>query len=251
MKLTTLIFDVDGTLAETEEIHRYSFNQAFQQAGLNWKWSKELYGDLLAITGGKERIRYFVEHHSPRFNKVENLSEFIAELHGVKTNIYLKTLNAGDIPLRVGVSRLIKEARESKVRLAIATTTTYSNIVVLLENSLARDAIGWFDVIAAGDSVVNKKPAPDIYQYTLKQLGEKPESCLAIEDSENGLISASKSGIKTVITISEYTQNHNFKGAELVVNHLGEQTQPSTEISGLLGAKTYVDIGLLAHICEN
>ena len=251
MKLTTLIFDVDGTLAETEEAHRCSFNQAFQQMGLNWTWSKQLYGDLLAITGGKERIRYFVDNYSPNFNRPDYLSEYIVELHGLKTDIYLKKLSAGCIPLRIGVLRLLKEARESKIRLAIATTTTYSNVTTLLEKNLTSNAIKWFDVIAAGASVVNKKPAPDVYQFVLKQLDENPQSCIAIEDSENGLSSALQAGINTVITISEYTQNHNFNKAVLVVDHLGDKDKPFTATKGFLYANTYVDIDLLVHACES
>ena len=250
MKLTTLIFDIDGTLAETEEEHRCSFNQAFKQVGLSWYWSRELYGNLLAITGGKERIRYFVEHHSPSFNKPDHLYEYIIELHKLKTDIYLKKLNSGCIPLRVGVSRLIAEARKSNIRLAIATTTTHSNVVALLEKSLASNSVEWFDVIAAGDSVANKKPASDVYQFVLKHLDECPQSCIAIEDSENGLRSALQAGISTVVTTSEYTQNQDFNGAMLVVNQLGDSDNPSTVIDGNLNMQTYVNVDLLEHMSE-
>lgn len=250
MKLDALIFDLDGTIAETEEIHRQAFNHAFRKAGLNWYWSRLLYGDLLSVTGGKERIRYFIDQYSPAFPKLDRLTEFIADLHQVKTEKFHETLLAGRIPLRPGVKRLVLEAREAGVRLGIATTTTASNVTILLETSLDPKAPGWFDVIAAGNVVPRKKPAPDIYEYALKVLGASPDSCLAIEDSENGLRASLGTGLKTVVTTNQYTQAHDFSGACLVLDHLGEPNQAATALVGQLAANTYVDLNQLARLLD-
>ncbi len=251
MKLTTLLFDIDGTLAETEENHRKSFNLAFQQAGLNWSWSRSLYCNLLSIAGGKERIRYFVDQYSPDFVKPKNLTGFIADLHANKTKIYYQLLKQGCVPLRPGVRRIIQEARQTGIRLGIVTTTTPKNVSILLQRSLTPDSPSWFDVIAAGSVVPRKKPAPDIYLYALQQLNENPQSCLAIEDSENGLHSAVQAGLKTIITVSEYSQGQNFSEAVLTVDHLGEPDLPSTAIKGALNENSYVDLTLLMNICKN
>ncbi|MCW9088172.1 MAG: HAD hydrolase-like protein, partial [Gammaproteobacteria bacterium] len=162
--LKALLFDVDGTLADTErDGHRVAFNRAFSEAGLDWEWSEELYGKLLAVTGGKERIRYYLDSFNTGFVPPAELDSFIAGLHQAKTRHYVEMLSSGAIPLRPGVKRLISEAREAGMRLAVATTTTPENVSALLENAMAPDAMDWFEVIAAGDVVPAKKPAPDIY----------------------------------------------------------------------------------------
>ena len=223
-KLKALIFDIDGTVADTErDGHRVAFNQAFAEAGLNWHWSIETYGQLLKVTGGKERIRYFIDDFDPAFNKPADLSSFILKLHQTKTRHYVALLESGAIPLRPGVKRLIKEARAAGIKLAIATTTTPENVTALLTATLGKESISWFDVIAAGDVVANKKPAPDIYLYTLKHMELNAEDCIAFEDSENGLLSSIGAGLKTVITTNDYTRQQNFDGAALVLDRLDQQ----------------------------
>jgi len=244
-QLTTLLFDVDGTLAETEEIHRQSFNSAFKQAGLGWHWSAERYGELLAVTGGKERIKHYIDKYAPEFEQPDNLSQYIADLHASKTEHYTRTVAEGKVPLRPGVRRLLNEARQAGMRLGIATTTTPANVTVLLEKSLAQDSLQWFEVIAAGGVVPAKKPAPDIYLYAMQHMGVEPDECLAIEDSENGLISAQQAGLKTLVAVSQYTHDHDFTNAELVVDHLGEPDNPSHAIQGSMNNSACVDIPLL------
>jgi HAD superfamily hydrolase (TIGR01509 family) len=246
--LRTLLFDVDGTLAETEEVHRQSFNRCFQQAGLDWHWSQELYAELLAVTGGKERIRHYLETYLPDFDAPVKLDEYIAGLHAAKTDIYTKTVASGDIPMRPGVRRLIEEARDAGLRLAIATTTTPVNVTALLHHNLAPDSEDWFELIAAGGVVPAKKPAPDIYHYALEKLGVRPDECLAFEDSENGLRSARDAGLLTLVTVSRYTEDHDFRGAALVVDNLGEPDSPFTVIAGDAGAHTFVSVDLLQDL---
>ncbi len=170
-KLEALIFDVDGTLADTErDGHRIAFNRAFAEAGLDWGWSVELYGKLLSVTGGKERILHYIDRYRPEFRRPADLSKFVADLHAAKTRHYVRLLEEGGIPLRPGVKRLLGEARDAGLRLAIATTTTPENVTALLDANLPRGA-SRFEVIGAGDIVPAKKPAPDIYDYVLRELG--------------------------------------------------------------------------------
>jgi HAD superfamily hydrolase (TIGR01509 family) len=246
--LTALLFDVDGTLAETEEIHRESFNRAFAQAGLDWVWSKTLYAELLRVTGGKERIRYFLDTHLPDFEAPMQLDEYIAGLHAAKTDMYTRTVAAGQVPLRPGVKRLLDETRRAGLRLAITTTTTPANVTALLRHSLAPDAESWFEVIGAGSVVPAKKPAPDIYHYVMRKMGVSPAECLAFEDSANGLRSARDAGVTTLVTVSEYTCEDNFAGAALVLDHLGEPDRPFTVISGDAGDGRYVTLDLLREL---
>lgn len=248
-ELKALLFDVDGTLADTErDGHRVAFNAAFQEAGLDWSWSVALYGELLTVTGGKERIRYYLERHNTAFKAPGDLNEFVAGLHAAKTRIYTRMLANGEIPLRPGVKRLLAEARAQGLRLAIATTTTPVNVLALLEHSLAADAASWFDVIAAGDIVPAKKPAPDIYDYALRELGLRPEECLAFEDSENGIKSSLGAGVRTIVTINDYTRDHDFSGAALVLDQLGEPEQPFTVLQGDAQGVRCVDLALLRRI---
>ena len=247
-ELAALLFDVDGTLAETEEVHREAFNRAFAQAGLDWNWSAQLYRQLLAVTGGKERISYYIDQWGGALPAVADLEAFIAALHREKTRIYTGLVNSGQMPLRPGVRRLLAEARAAGLRLAIVTTTSPENVGALLRASLAADAEAWFEVIGAGGVVARKKPAPDIYHYTLKRLALSPEACLAFEDSENGLRSALHASVPTVVTVSEYTCGQDVSEALLVVDHLGEPGKPLSVISGDAGGSEFVDVAMLRRL---
>ncbi len=233
-ELQALIFDVDGTLADTEKDgHRVAFNAAFRDAGLDWEWDAPLYGELLAVTGGKERMRHYIEGWSPRVPEVDDLDAWIADLHQSKTAHYTRLLAEGAIPLRPGVERLLNEARADGLRLAIATTTTPANVTALLEHSLGRDSIGWFDVIAAGDIVPAKKPAPDIYEWALRELGLDADRVIAFEDSGNGVLSAADAGIRDiVVTINDYTREHDFSRGSVVLDGFGEPDRPAQRLAG-------------------
>lgn len=250
-RLEVLLFDVDGTLADTErDGHRLAFNAAFKEAGLDWDWSVSLYGDLLKVTGGKERIRYYLDTFNTAFRGPADLDGFIAGLHAAKTRHYTDLLAKGAIPLRPGVRRLLNEARAGGLRLGIATTTTPVNVTALLRYSIDPDAESWFEVIAAGDIVPKKKPAPDIYEYALRELNVSPANCVALEDSGNGVRSAVGAGITTVVTVSDYAAKDDFTGAALVVDHLGEPNQPCHVANGDARSARLVDLALLRRIVE-
>lgn len=234
MPLSTLIFDVDGTIAETErDGHRVAFNQAFAAVGLDWRWSVALYGKLLMVPGGKERIAYYWQQYQPQFKLPSESSQaaaaWIAGMHQRKTHYYRDRITQGLIPLRPGVKRLMLEARAAGIRLAIATTSALPNAMALIEKSLDPN---WFEVIAAGDIVPEKKPAPDIYNYVLQQMQLAPEDCLVFEDSEPGLKASNQAGLRTVVTVHNYTQTQDFSTAQLVLDQLGEPEQPMHVLQG-------------------
>jgi HAD superfamily hydrolase (TIGR01509 family) len=246
-----LIFDVDGTLSDTErDGHRIAFNHAFKEVGLNWHWDIKTYGKLLEVTGGKERIHHFINTFQPEFDTPGNLNEFILKLHKIKTRHFVALLKSGAIPLRPGVERLLKEARAEGLRLGIATTTTPENVTTLLTSTLGSDSINWFEIIAAGDIVPGKKPAPDIYLYVLKHMGLSAAECIAIEDSENGLLSSTGAGIKTIVTINDYTRQQDFSRAALVLDQLGEPEVAFSVLAGNAGGATYVDVALIRQLCD-
>lgn len=209
--LEALIFDVDGTLAETEELHRRAFNEAFAAAGLTWAWSQDDYRRLLKTTGGKERIqRYTAEIGATGID--------VAALHGAKTARYTALMAAGGVALRPGIARLINEARVAGCRLAIATTTSRPNVDALIAATLGVPSEAIFEVIAAGDEVAAKKPAPDVYLLALERLNQPAAACMALEDSQNGLRAARAAGLACLVSPSVYTDGESFDGAVAVLD---------------------------------
>ncbi len=247
--MRAMIFDVDGTLADTErDGHRVAFNLAFAEAGLDWEWNETLYGELLAVTGGKERIRNFIDTQHPTVPDVEDLTEWIAGLHAAKTRHFVTLMEQGKIPLRSGVKRLLTEAHETGVPLAIATTTTPQNVSALLNSALFEGAESWFEVIGAGDIVPAKKPAPDIYTYVMEQMGLQPEQCIAFEDSSNGIRSSRAAGLKTIVTVNGYTAEDDFSEAVLVLDQMGEEDDPCTVLQGEDSGKKCLDLAWVQQL---
>lgn len=208
-----LIFDVDGTLAETEEAHRTAFNDAFAAFGLGWDWSRELYRNLLKTTGGKERMQEYAAQLG-----LDPGSIPLAEIHVAKTVRYGAMIREGAVPLRPGIANLLADASANGVRLAVATTTSLPNVDALIKGTLGVAADAVFEVIAAGDMVTAKKPAPDVFQLALTGLGLAADDCLAFEDSRNGLKSALGSGLACLVCPSWYTRADDFTGATAIVD---------------------------------
>jgi len=248
-KLEALIFDVDGTLADTErDGHRVAFNQAFKEFNLDWYWDEDLYGKLLAVTGGKERMAFYLEKFNTDYPVDDSTADLIKQLHAAKTRHYTELLATGAIPLRPGVKRLIEEARSKGMRIAVATTTTPENVTALLDHALAPNSTDWFEVIAAGDIVPAKKPAPDIYTWALDKLNLPANACLAFEDSENGIKSSQGANLKTIITVNGYTEDHDFNGAAIVLDNMGEPDHGFNTISGDNHDHSYIDLDMLHKI---
>ena len=246
--LLALIFDVDGTLADTEEAHRLAFNETFHAAGLNWVWDPELYTQLLAVAGGKERLLHFIKTcpvSLPRSLSLhgedyqDNVVEYVAALHRDKTQRYQDMLRNGEVPLRSGVQRLLREAHASGLKLGIATTTSMTNVDALLDVAFDSEVRGWIDMIAAGEMVQHKKPAADIYQCALHGLGLRASQCIAFEDSLIGLQSATGAGLRTIITTDRYSRQRQFDGALIVLDSLGEPDAPFEVISGSAAVNNY------------
>jgi HAD superfamily hydrolase (TIGR01509 family) len=218
--IKALIFDVDGTLAETEESHREAFNSAFAEAGLDWVWDVDLYRDLHRVTGGKERMRHYADRLG--VSRAELSDAALAKLHQRKNERYSERVRAGQCPLRPGVEKLIRSARTHRMRLAICTTTSRVNVNELVGATLGPGGLDLFEVIVAGEDAPAKKPAPDAYSYALKALALRPDQCLAFEDSRNGLLAARAARIATVVTPSRYTSHEAFDGAAVVLPDLGD-----------------------------
>lgn len=251
--LKALLFDVDGTLADTErDGHRVAFNRAFAEAGLDWDWPEALYGRLLAISGGKERMDHYLRHHVCEGEPPTALKALIPDLHARKNRFYWDMLDRGEIGLRPGVERLLREARAAGLRLAIATTTTGDNVRSLLRNTLGEAAEGWFELIATADEVSDKKPSPAVYEYALERLGLAPDACLAFEDSENGIAATRGAGIPVIMTLNGYTVDGDYAGAELVLDGLGEPDAPFRVLGGraaeLVRGAECVDLALLRRL---
>ena len=248
-QLKAFLFDVDGTLSDTErDGHRVAFNRAFDEYGLDWHWDIDTYGKLLEVTGGKERMQFYANRFLQQDELPENLETLIPELHQAKTRHYVKLLSSGAIPLRPGVARLINEARQRGIRLAIATTTTPENVTTLLTHTLGKDSINWFEVIAAGDIVPAKKPAPDIYDYALSAMNLSADECIAFEDSANGIKSSTGANLTTIVTTNDYTRDHDFNDACFVIDQMGEPDKPFTVIKGNTNGSTYLDCDLVIKL---
>jgi HAD superfamily hydrolase (TIGR01509 family) len=218
-RVPVVIFDVDGTLAETESVHRCAFNAAFGEAGIGWYWGQRTYKKLLQVTGGKERIRAFARSNPPRLILSD---DDIASLHQRKTAHYTRLIAQHAGRLRPGVEPFIHSALARGQTLAIATTTTFDNIDALLRVALEPGWRNHFAAVVAGDDVALKKPSPDVYLEVLARLQRPAADCLAIEDSANGLKAATAASIPTLITRSEYFRDDDFSQALFVVDDLSD-----------------------------
>jgi len=220
--LEALIFDVDGTLADTESAHRAAFNQAFAELGRDWFWDEALYTRLLEISGGRERILHYWRELQPDLKDINGagVQDTVERLHAIKTAAYERAVQDGAVALRPGVLELIKAANRQGLRLAIATTTSPVNIAALLRKAIGPDWRQYFMVIEDASTAPRKKPDPQVYLQTLKRLQLAATGCLAFEDSANGLQAAIGAGLATLITPNRFTAHHDFTGALRVLPSL-------------------------------
>lgn len=229
MQLHALIFDVDGTLAETEELHREAFNQTFNEFDLPWHWDQDRYRVLLKITGGKERM--LAHATSLGIDDFDPLP-----LHKRKTTLYNEMLSQGAIALRPGVEALIRKAKEKSLRLAIATTTSRENVETLIRVTLGGDPHHWFEAISTGEDVAIKKPDPEVYEIALSRLALQADQALAFEDTKNGVLAARGAGLDVIVTPSLYSAGEDFSGALAIIETLEAQNLSALDfLSARLG----------------
>lgn len=244
-KLDTIIFDVDGTMADTEEVHRLAFNFVFDEYGLDWNWTPALYEQLLAISGGRERITAYGKELRSRFGSDDEFRDFVITMHQAKTRKYAAMLTEGEVRLRSGVRRLIDEARAAGITLAIATSSAYTNAETLLDNNLPPGWRDWFSAIETCDSISQKKPSPAVYNAVISKLGCDVECTLALEDTPNGLFAASAAGLATIVTTHRFTRDQAFPDAALVVDSVGEPDAPFKLAAGNAFGHQWVNLALI------
>jgi len=222
--LRALIFDVDGTLADTERAHLAAFNHAFAEMGMGWVWDEALYTELLEVSGGKERILHYWKATQPGMREIgaQALNDTVNRLHELKTAAYEAAVHDGAVSLRPGVLMLMDEARDQGLQLAIATTTSPVNIAALMRRAMGADWRLNFTAIGDASTAPIKKPHPQVYLQMLDALQLKSTGCIALEDSSNGLRAATAAGLATVITPTTYTAHHDFGAALRVVPDLSQ-----------------------------
>ncbi len=220
-RIKALIFDQDGVIIDTErDGHRVAFNKAFEEFGFDFQWDVDKYGELLKVSGGKERMRHYL--HTEGFGvevPPEEEDDLIKRMHAFKTDVVVNLLESGTLPVRPGVRRLMREAKEAGLILGICTTSNQRAARAVSERILSGID---FDFVLAGDIVSRKKPDPEIYELALERTGLEPEECIVIEDSRNGVLAASAAGMHIVATTNVYTENEDLSDADIIVTCLGD-----------------------------
>jgi HAD superfamily hydrolase (TIGR01509 family) len=219
MTLEALIFDLDGTMADTEEAHRQAFNAAFITLELWWDWGPLRYSELLEISSGIERLHHYVERLEALPEEKARLHAIVPAIHATKSEIYRELVRGGQPPLRPGIERLIAEARDEGVQVAVVSTSTSANALEVLGHHFRQ---GGIELLVCADEVARRKPAPDIYQRALSLLRKPPSACVAFEDSANGLRAARAAGLATIVTPSRWTMAQDFAGADALIPDLND-----------------------------
>jgi HAD superfamily hydrolase (TIGR01509 family) len=220
-QIKAVFFDQDGVIIDTErDGHRVSFNMTFKEFGYDVDWDVDYYHELLQIAGGKERMKHhLLTKGFGKEVKPEEIDDLMKAMHKRKTALFIELIESGKLPLRPGIHRFMKEAMEAGLILGVCTTS----------NEQAANAIAYkilsdikFNFVLAGDIVSKKKPDPEIYNLALSKTGLKPDECLVIEDSRNGVLAAKAAGMHVVATTNVYTEKENLSDADLIVTCLGD-----------------------------
>jgi HAD superfamily hydrolase (TIGR01509 family) len=231
--MQALIFDCDGVLVDTErDGHRVAFNQAFAKAGFDIDWDVPLYGELLKVAGGKERMRHYFDSHGWPGKTADDKDAFLADMHKTKTAIFADIIASGQLPLRPGVLRLVDEAIAANVRLGVCTTSNPKSIDAVLD-LMGPARKSRFEFVLAGDIVSRKKPDPEIYELARTRLGLPAGKCVVVEDSRNGLLAAIGAGFPCFITTSTYTVHEDFSEAVGIAPELGDPPNPVVTLEQL------------------
>jgi HAD superfamily hydrolase (TIGR01509 family) len=246
MELRALIFDVDGTLVDTEELHRKAFNQVFLNYSVDWEWTPELYTDLLHYSGGVDRLLAYAQRSGMTTSEKAYLTEIVPMLHREKTQIYTELVRDTAVRPRTGAARLIAEALGSDMKVALVATSAFADVRGLAQAALGEKIASALDPIVCIDHVAHKKPAPDLYRLAVNQLRVPAEACAAFEDSANGLAAAKQASLFTIVTPSRWTASQDFRGADLVLSTLGDVDAPlDARESSSIGGNPYLTLAAL------
>tara|TARA_B100000989_G_scaffold296115_1_gene278598 strand:+ start:253 stop:1020 length:768 start_codon:yes stop_codon:yes gene_type:complete len=248
MELNAVLFEVNGTMAESEDFHRLAFNESFKEFGLNWFWDEAIYKELTFVEGGKERIKYYMERAWPEMLKYKNLSSYIQSIHDSKSQIFEDYLQTEKISMRPGIYRLICELKNKNIRLALVSSTSEKSLLNLFRRGFDMEPTDWFEVIGHGECTPHKKPSSDIYLWTLSQLKLPSQSCLAIESSPRGYESAIGANINVIVTPSQYSIKERFENALTVISDLGEPDKPFKILDQSKIESTYVNYQFLKKL---
>ncbi len=220
-EIRAVFFDMDGVIVDTErDGHRPAFNLTFREFGFSDEWSVEYYHELLQIGGGKERMRHYLETHG--FSKpvpAEQVDKLIRDMHRRKTDFFVELISSGKLPLRAGVHRFMREARQAGLQLVICTTANEQAVNAVIRKALPDIN---FDAVLAGDVVSRKKPDPEIYNTALKRTGLEPDQAFVVEDSRNGVLAAKAAGMRVVVTTNYYTEGEDVSAGDIIVTSLGD-----------------------------
>ncbi|RYH12096.1 HAD-IA family hydrolase [Tropicimonas sp. IMCC6043] len=215
--MKALLFDMDGTLVETEDVHRRAFNAAFEDMALDWHWDAECYRGLLAVSGAVERMGYF-QSRLPEAERVP--TDRLKEVYQSKRQHFFRLLEANPLPFRAGVTELLDTARAHGLSRAVVTAASRPSFETVAQSCLPAPAEEIFDTVVTGDDVARKKPDPECYLLALARLGCAPEDALVFEDSPVGHAAAVAAGIRVVVTPSpDGPQDGNY-GDSLVLPSL-------------------------------
>jgi HAD superfamily hydrolase (TIGR01509 family) len=249
MKTRALIFDVDGTLVDTEELHRKAFNQVFVNYNLAWEWTPELYIDLLHHSGGVDRLFAYVQRSGMTASEKAYLTEIVPMLHREKTQLYTELVHDTALKARTGAARLIAEGLGAGLKVALVATSAFADVRGLAQATLGEKIASALDPIVCVDHVAHKKPAPDLYRLAVNQLRIPAEACVAFEDSANGLAAARQASLLTVVTPSRWTASQDFRGADLVLSMLGDVDVPlDAREASLIGGCPYLTLSAIEDL---
>ena len=243
MKLAALLLELEGCVVETEDIHRRAFNVAFREFGQTWLWDEALYGELLTIEGGKERLKRYIERTAPSIKERSDYSNFVDAMHKAKNFAFRELVRSEGIALRRGVLPFLRQAQAEDIRLAITTSMTQENVTVVLQHGLQPHCS--FDVIGWGERVAAKKPATDIYVWTLGELALPSAACFAMESTPHGVKGCLSAGIGVAVTVTRYSRQENFDGAQAVLDGWGDDKNPVEVIDGNAHGHPHVTLNLI------
>ena len=220
-EIKAVFFDQDGVIIDTErDGHRVAFNETFKHFGYDFEWDVEYYHDLLQVAGGKERMKHHLR--TKGFGvavKPEDVDDLIKQMHKYKTSVFVDLIETGKLPLRPGVKRLMQEVNDAGLILGVCTTSN-ERAAQAVAHGVLKDIN--FEFVLAGDIVSKKKPDPAIYNLALEKTGLKPDECIVVEDSRNGVLAARAAGLNIVATTNIYTANEDLSDADIIVTTLGD-----------------------------